>query len=226
MEKQLENAVDDLNIIKSVIEKTRKSFSSFSKIFITWGVMYLFMSALSFLQSMNMELTLSIYNEFRFLNFLVPAVLFGLGAIVYVKVTKSQPLVGLERHLMVLWILVLIMQLVRMRVELSMDIDFLEGVSSNSELTQIVTTSSFAYITYGLGIASVMTGIFTELKNFKVLGLLYVVLALVHSYIGPGSMYNMLSHLGYIILPFTLIYTGVYLKRYNERSNYGTELDS
>jgi len=228
MENQvLENAVDDISLIKNIIEKTRKSFSGFSKIFIMWGILYLFMSALSFLQSMNMELTLSIYNEHRYLNYLVPAILFGIGAMIYFKVTKSQPLVGLERHLMVLWILVLIMQLVRMKVELSMDLELLDGITSNNELTQIVTTSSFAYITYGLGIASVMTGIFTELKNFKILGLVYVVLALIHSYVGPGSMYEMLSSLGYVILPFTLIYTGLYLKRHHERSEVdGTQLDS
>ncbi|MBI9014244.1 MAG: hypothetical protein JEZ08_18550 [Clostridiales bacterium] len=223
----LENAVEDIELIKSVIDKTRKSFSGFSKIFIMWGILYLFMSALTFLQSMNMELTLSIYNEHMYLNYLVPAILFGIGAIIYLKVTKSQPLVGLERHLMVLWILVLIMQLVRMKVELSMDLDLLDGVTSNSGLTQIVTTSSFAHVTYGLGIASVMTGIFTELKNFKIVGLVYVLMALIHSYVGPGSMYDILSSFGYVILPFTLIYTGLYLKRYHERSEVnGTQLDS
>ncbi len=217
MEKQLENAVDDLNIIKSVIEKTRKSFSSFSKIFIIWGVMYLFLSFLNFLQNMNMELTMSIYNEFQFIVYLIPLLLYGVGAYVFVNVTKKQPLVGLERHLMVLWILVITMQLMRVVVDIPMD-------GNMSKI--VIMTSNLAIMAYALGIALLMTGILTEIKNFKVMGVIYILFAFAYSYLPYYSIGKTLGSVGLIIMPFTLIYTGVYLKRYNERSNYGTELDS
>jgi len=217
MEKQLQNAVDDISLIKNVINNTRRSFSSFSRIFIGWGIMYLFFSFLNFLQGMNMDLTISIYNEFRFLVYLIPALLYLIGGYMYYRVTKQQPLVGLERHLMVLWILIITMQLMRVVIEIPM---------TETMGKIVVMTSNLGIMSYALGIALLMTGILTELKNFKVIGGVYIIFAFLYSYLPYYSFGKNLSVVGMLIMPLTLIYTGVYLKRQHERSNNGTELNS
>ena len=212
MEKQLESVVDDISIIKSVIEKTRRSFVGFSKIFIIWGCMYIAMSLLSFVQNMNIEATMTFYNNVPLLVYLIPAVFFGIGGLVYFSVVRKQPLIGLERHLMTMWVLVIFVQLIRMNVEIPMDAD---------TTTMIVKTSNFTFVSYVLGIGLIMTGILTELKNFKFIGGVYILLALVHSYapsfVGGLSITRAMDSLGYVIMPFTLLYVGVYLKRQSER---------
>jgi len=212
MEKQLESVVDDISIIKSVIEKTRRSFVGFSKIFIIWGCMYIAMSLLSFVQNMNIEATMTFYNNVPLLVYLVPAVFFGIGGLVYFSVVRKQPLIGLERHLMTMWILVIFAQLIRMSIEIPMDAD---------TSTMVVKTSNFAFVSYVLGIGLIMTGILTELKNFKFIGGVYILLALVHSYapsfVGGLSITRAMDSLGYVIMPFTLLYVGVYLRRQSER---------
>ena len=212
MEKQLESVVDDISIIKSVIEKTRRSFAGFSKIFIIWGCMYIAMSLLSFVQNMNIEATMTFYNNVPLLVYLIPAVFFGIGGLVYFSVVRKQPLIGLERHLMTMWVLVIFVQLIRMNVEIPMDAD---------TTTMIVKTSNFAFVSYVLGIGLIMTGILTELKNFKFIGGVYILLALVHSYapsfVGGLSITRAMDSLGYVIMPFTLLYVGVYLRRQSER---------
>ena len=212
MEKQLESVVDDISIIKSIIEKTRRSFTGFSKIFIIWGCMYIVMSFLSFIQNMNIEATMAFYNDIPFLVYLIPVVFFGIGGLVYFSVVRKQPLIGLERHLMTMWILVIFAQLIRMSIEIPMDAD---------TTTMVVKTSNFAFVSYVLGIGLIMTGILTELKNFKFVGGVYILLALVHSYapsfVGGLSITRSMDTLGYVIMPFTLLYVGVYLKRQSER---------
>ena len=90
MEKQLESVVDDITIIKSIIEKTRRSFTGFSKIFIIWGCMYIVMSFLSFIQNMNIEATMAFYNDIPFLVYLIPVVFFCIGGLVYFSVVRKQ----------------------------------------------------------------------------------------------------------------------------------------
>ena len=46
-EKVLQQAVDDISVIKGVIERTGKSFVSFSKIFIYWGILFIFNSIIN-----------------------------------------------------------------------------------------------------------------------------------------------------------------------------------
>ena len=211
MEKQLESVVDDIAIIKSVIEKTRRSFSGFSKIFVIWGCMYMVMALINFIQGMNEDMTLSFYESYPFLVYLVPIVFYGLGGLVYFRVVKKQPLIGLERHLMILWVLVIFLQVIRMRIV----------VSGGGDTMMVLRTSNLAIMAYGLSIALIMTGILTELKHLSHMGGIYIFLSFSHSYVGGFSggysIVENLDKLGYIIMPFTLIYVGVYLKRQSER---------
>lgn len=218
MENQMKQAVDDLSMIKNMIDRTRKSFAGFSKIFVMWGILYFIMGIYTFLASMNMELTMSVYSAFPALTYILQFGIFIVGGLIFLGVTKKQPLLGLERHLMILWILVLVMQLIRMRVTVS--------VGEQVNYT-VIATSNFAFIVYMIGTALIMTGIMTDLKNFKVLGVVYIVAAFVHSYVNVQVVYKSMDIVGMFILPFTLIYTGVYLKRYHERGvKDGSELDS
>jgi len=221
MENQvLENAVDDISLIKGIIEKTRKSFSGFSKIFIQWGILFSLMSLLQWIQGMNIEGTLAFYNNYRFLVYLTPIVLIILATLIYRNVVKKQPLLGLERHLMILWILILFLQVMPTRVT------FIDTDNTNIT-TMITTTNNFSIVVFGLGIALAMTAVLTELKHFYYLAGIYFVLAFTYGYVYNWNLTQFIGSLGPIILPFTLIYTGLYLKRHHERSEVdGTQLDS
>lgn len=223
MEKQVLKAVDDISLITSIINKTRQSFSGFSKIFIIWGCLYLFMTAIQVIQGMNVDSTIEFYLQHPYLTYLIPIALFGAGGGVMYKVTKAQPLLGLERQLMVLWVMVIFLQLMKV----SVDIPF-----NPAQTSQVYSTNNLAILVYGLGMALIMTGILTELKNFKVMGGLYLLVGFIYSY-GTSipldfilTFSQRLDVLGYIIMPFTLLYTGVYLKKHHEGSTYGTELNS
>ncbi len=221
MEKQaLENAVDDISLIKGIIEKTRKSFSGFSKIFILWGVLFSMMSILQWIQSMNMEATMAFYNEYQFLVYAIPVIFIILATLIYRSVVKKQPLIGLERHLMILWILILFLQAMPTRVSVS-------HMSDPNITTIVTTTNNFSVVVFGLGIALIMTAVLTSLNIFKHVGSVYLIIAFIYGYFPIGSMTYTLGALGPIVLPFTLLFTGLYLKKYNERSEVnGTQLDS
>ncbi len=223
MEKQVAQAVDDISLITSIIKKTRQSFSGFSKIFIIWGLMYLVMTGIQLIQGMNIDKTITFYNQYPFIMYLIPLLLFGVGFMVLIKVTKAQPLLGLERHLMTLWVLVIFMQFMRIRVEMPLN---------DTMSTVIYSTSNLAIMVYALGTALVMTGIFTELKHLKVMGAFCIAIGFIDSYgssmpaLSALNISQTLDTLGYIIMPFTLLYTGLYLKKHHEGSTYGTQLNS
>lgn len=221
MENQvLEKAVDDISLIKSIIEKTRKSFSGFSKIFIQWGILFSAFGFLQWIQTMNLEAMSEFYMKNQLMLFLLPLILFVIATIIYRRVVKKQPLIGLERHLMVLWIMILFLQIIPTKVSVSS--------LSNPNITRVVTTTNnFSIMVFALGIALVMTSVLTGLNIFKYVGFGYFILAFVHGYVPMYSLVYSLGQLGYVILPFTLLFTGIYLKKYHERSEVnGTQLDS
>jgi hypothetical protein len=217
--KVLENAVDDISLIKNIIESTRKSFIGFSKIFIYWGILFGILSIIQWVQTMNMDATIAFYNDYQFLVFAIPIALIAVATIIYRSVVKKQPLIGLERHLMLLWILLLFIQAIPTRISIS-------NMGGNMS-TMVTTTNNFAIVAFALGIALIMTAVLTSLNIFKVIGSVYLVMALIYGYFPIGDMTTVLGGLGPVILPFTLLFTGVYLKKHHERSEVnGTQLNS
>lgn len=218
MNNEMKQAASDLSMIKAMIDKTRKSFVGFSKIFIMWGILYFLMGVYTLVASMNLDRIRTLYEALPILSYVIQFGVFGIGAVIFLVVTKKQPLLGLERHLMILWILVLVMQLIRMRVNIMVD---------ETTTYTVIKTSNFAFVVYTIGMALIMTGIMTDLKKFNFLGIAYLVLGFVHSYVNIQIVYETLDFVGLFILPFTLIYTGVYLKGYHERSVMdGSEFNS
>lgn len=219
--KLLKNAVDDISLIKNIIESTRKSFVGFSKIFILWGVLFAILSITQWVQTMNLEATKAFYNEYQFLVFVIPITFIILATIIYKNVVRKQPLVGLERHLMVLWIMLLFIQTMPTKVSVNNlnDPNMLQMVT--------ITTNNFSIMAFALGIALVMTAVLTGLNKLKYIGFIYFVFAFIYGYLPFYNLNNTLGQLGFIMLPVTLLMTGVYLKKHNERSEIsGTQLNS
>ncbi|HOV27135.1 MAG TPA: hypothetical protein PK566_12375 [Pseudobacteroides sp.] len=53
-EKKLNEAVENISLIKDEIDKTSKSFSAFSKIFIYWGALFILNSIISLFMVANL----------------------------------------------------------------------------------------------------------------------------------------------------------------------------
>lgn len=216
MEKQLEQAMDDLSLIKMVMTKTRKNFQSFSKVFIGWGIVWAFFTLLSVLQGINIEKTIAMYTQNSWLMYVVPIMLFGLCALILYSVTKKHPLVGLEKHLMIPWMMVLLIPLIRITV--SVDIDTVNKM--------MITVNNSTIVVFALSILLVVTGILTELKVFNILGGIYLGVTLLGSLVPAIPIISFVDVIGVYIMPFTLLFVGVYLKVYHERSNNGTQFNS
>ena len=65
---------------------------------------------------MNREQVLNISIKYPVLNYIFPVGIITLFAvIIYRSVSKKIPLVGLEKHLMIVWILTLAMNVIRLK---------------------------------------------------------------------------------------------------------------
>lgn len=221
MEKELlKNAVEDISLIKSVINRTKNSFSGFSKIFILWGILFSGLSFLQWVQNMNIEATLNFYTTHQYLSYLTPLLMIAIAATIYKVVANKQPLEGLERHIMLLWIFIILMLMIPTQVRI---------IDPDNLMTDQITisTNNLSLSIFALGIALIMTSVLTELQIFKPIGITYLAIAFVHSYFYFSFIETIAPILGYLILPFTMIFTGVYLKWYHERSRKdGTEFNS
>lgn len=211
-ERLLKDAVEDISLIKAMIEKTRKSFLGFSKIFIGWGLMYLGVSLLHMIANMHPEATRSFYSDHQLVVYLVPMLLIALAVFIYHKVSKKQPLNGLERHLMVLWGLILLLLMIPIRVEL------MSEATGAYEYT-LVTVNNFSTSMFSLGIALAMTSALTEIKVFKYMATGYMIYGFLFAYFHIGLLDDLSVPVSLIILPGTLLFTGIYLKHYQGRSH-------
>ena len=99
-EKALHEAMENISIIKGVMERTGKSFTAFSKIFIYWGMLFIVNSIIILMMFSNEEKRLDLLNSFPMLNFFPIGIIALIAAFIYWKVSKKIPFVGLEKHLM------------------------------------------------------------------------------------------------------------------------------
>lgn len=216
MEKELLNAVDDLSLIKNIIEKTRKSFIGLSSIFTKWGVLFALYSVLSFIQQLDLNKTIKFYDNYPYLMFAAPLLLVVIAYLLYRQTIKNKALIGLEKPLLVLWVLVLLMMSLPGRIEIISDTAPLETI-------QIVTNNISATI-FGLGLCMIMTSIFTEIKKLNIIGIAYIMFASVYAFFNLNVLRSIIPLLQYTILPITLFATGIYLKKQGVRN--GHQLDS
>ena len=223
-EKKLNEAVENISVIKDVIDKTSKSFSAFSKIFIYWGVLFVLNSIISLLMVANKESVFEVFKGYPFLGYVFPIGIVAVAAaLIYRNISKKLPLVGLEKHLMKLWILILMMNIIPVKININ------TPTSSGIDMqTVVVQTSYFSTTLFSLAIALIVTSLFTGYKNLMKVGAVYIGISLLYAYTNlPFVDATIIQLLYSLALPFTFVYTGVYLKAQQARGEQlGYKFDS
>ncbi|HHW30619.1 MAG TPA: hypothetical protein GXX20_02930 [Clostridiaceae bacterium] len=207
-EKTIHEAVENISIIKGVIDKTSKSFTAFSKIFIYWGLLFILNSLINLIMIINKEHMLNITQNFPLLNYIFPVGVITLFAvIIYFIVSKNVPLVGLEKHLMTVWVLTLAMNVIPPKI-------FIDTANTSVNLGSItVHTDNLSTLLFSLSIASIITALLTDYKQLSRIGIVYIVISILHAYFNFPRFSSPLTQLLYMVsLPFTFLYIGFFLK--------------
>lgn len=216
MEKELLNAVEDLSLIKTVIEKTRKSFVGSSVVFIKWGVLFTIYSILTFMQTMNMDKTMQFYDHYPFLLFALPLVIVAIAFLLYKQTANKSELFGLEKQILLIWVLLIFMGSLPTKINI---------IDSGLEMTNIqISTNNISTVAFGLGIAMIMTALFTEYRLIKLIGIIYIVGASILAFTNILMMSETETFISYALVPFSLLFTGFYLKKQGAKDGY--QLDS
>lgn len=215
-DKVLNDAVENISLIKGLIERTSKSFASFSKIFIYWGILFIFNSIVQLLIFANFEKTMALFEFSPVLYYLFPMGIVALvAAIIYRSVSKKSPLIGLEKHLMILWLLILVMNVIPNKIVID------TGAYADTFERIIVHSNNLSTSLFSLAIGLIITSLFTDFKQLKTLGIIYIIVSLLHSMtnIQIFSSDSFIQVIHAISLPFTFLYTGFYLKSHQVRGD-------
>jgi hypothetical protein len=214
-QKTLNEAVENISIIKGIIDRTGKTFVGFSRIFIYWGFLFIINSIFSLYMFANKESILPIMGKIPVLGNMLPTGITAIiAAIIYFTISKKAPLVGLEKHLMKVWMLVLIMNVIPSKIS----IDTSEVLLDVSKIS--IQTDRFSIMLFSLAIALITTSMFAGYKQFMYLGCIYIGVSIINAFIRiPLFEATSVQLLFSLFLPFTFLYTGFFLKSRQTRSN-------
>jgi arginine exporter protein ArgO len=200
----LNEAVENISLIKGMIDRTSKSFTAFSKIFIYWGLLFILNSVITVVMMANRERLMELSMKYPLGGFIFPIGIIALLAfIIYRAIAAKIPLVGLEKHLMKVWLLILAMNVIppKVSVDTAMNVGSV-GISYNN----------LSPMLFSLAIALIVTSLFTGYKQFSYIGLIYIVISVLHAYFNLFMLNPLFQLLAVIALPFTFLYTGFFLK--------------
>ena len=214
-EKILSEAVENISLIKGVIDRTSKSFVAFSRIFIYWGILFILNSVVTLVMTMNEEFMIHIMTRYPVLNYALVGVIVLVAALIYRNISKKIPLVGLEKHLMKIWLLTLIMNAIPKRVEI------IQTTATAIDMSSIIIkTNTFSMMIFSLAIALIATSLFTGYKKLMYLGVTYISISIVYAYFNLNVLdARLIEILQFMVLPFTFLYTGFFLKSQQARGN-------
>ncbi|MFA5537040.1 MAG: hypothetical protein WDA53_07715 [Bacillota bacterium] len=207
-EQALHEAVENISLIKSVISRTNKSFVAFSKIFIYWGLLFTVVGIINLVQMANYEKLFDSVLNWPLLNYVYLAAVALIAATIYWSISKKTPLISLEKHLIKIWMLVLIMNVIPTRVVLT-------STALDTSMTNIVvTTNNFSTMFFSLAIALIATALFADYKQLLNLGLIYIAISVIYAFLRfplfeGATLFQVLFALS---LPFTFFYTGFFLR--------------
>ena len=206
-EKVLSEAVENISLIKGVIDRTSKSFVAFSKLFIYWGLLFILNSAFTLLMTLNYEKLPDIIARNKLINSIFPVGIVAVFAyVIYRIVSRKLPPIGLEKQLIKVWMLILIMNALppKLMISIAKGIDPM-GIT--------VQTSRFSVLLFSLAIALLVTYLFTGYRQLEIMGIIYIAISVLYSYTHFGVFdTTIMQILSPIAIPFTFIYTGVFLK--------------
>jgi len=203
---QIIEAVDNISLIKGIINRTSRSFTTFGRIFICWGLLFILNSAATLFVIQNKEQMLDLSLRYPLVNWVFPLGIIALAAaLIYRAISKKTPLIGLEKHLMILWLMILVLNVLPPRIMIDS-----AGVALQSVT---VHTSNLSPMFFSLAIALVMTSLFTGYRRLMYIGLLYIAISVLYAYCNLPVFDSKVSQfLSLLALPFTFLYTGFFLK--------------
>jgi hypothetical protein len=205
---RLNEAVENISLIKGVIDRTSKSFSGFSKIFIFWGVLFILNSIMTLFMQMNKEQFMGLLSKYHALGYLFPVGFIALlAALIYWKISRQIPLVGLEKHLMTVWMLILVMNVIPTKIMVS-------SASSGIDMKTItIQTNNFSTMLFSLAIGLIATALLTDFKPLMKIGIIYILISIIYAYSNFMTPFDQVVNiLCLLALPFTFLFTGFYLK--------------
>jgi hypothetical protein len=206
-EKTLNEAVENISLIKGVIDRTSKSFTAFGKLFIYWGLLFILTSAITLLMTVNKGAVPKIVAGNPIVNFLFPMGIIALIAFaIYILVSRKLPLVGLEKQLIKVWLLVLVMNVLPPKI-------MIQVANGINPMGITVQTSRLSVLLFSLAIALIVTSLFTGYRQLGITGIVYIAISVLYSYTHFRVFdVTIMQILSTVAIPFTFIYTGIYLK--------------
>jgi hypothetical protein len=203
---QITEAVDNISLIKGIIYRTSRSFTAFSRIFIYWGFLFILNSAATLFIILNKEQMQDISLRFPLVNWIFPLGIIALAAgLIYRAISQKTPLIGLEKHLMILWLMILILNVLPPRIMIDSAGGALQSVT--------VHTSNFSPMFFSLAIALIMTSLLTGYRQLKYVGVVYITISVLYAYCNFTPFESTMSQfLSLLALPFTFLYTGLFLR--------------
>lgn len=203
----LNQAVENISLIKGVIDRTSKSFVGFSKIFFYWGLLFILSSAVTLLMILNKDKVFQIFTKYPGFYLLPFGIVILFAILIYRAVSNKMPLLGLEKQLMKVWILVLIMSIIPPKISI-------RAANSAADMGSIIVKSNnFSILLFSLAIALIVTSLFTNYKRLRYMGIIYIAMSVLNAFLNLSSFQDALTqYLSLIIIPFTFLYTGFFLK--------------
>jgi len=133
-----------------------------------------------------------------------------IAALIYWGVSRR-----VEKHLMKVWVLILIMNVLPPKIIATSESGFAEMTSF------IVDIDIFSTVFFSLAVTLITTALFTGYKHLRNLGIIYIGISVIYTFFN-FSMFtgSTLHHLLYSVsLPFTFLYVGFFLKSRKMRRN-------
>lgn len=202
----LEQALEDISLIKQVIEKTSSTFTSFGKVFSLWGILLTIITIACF------PIFYFIPNRIaQYVGYIVNIIAPILGIMLYIRTSKKSPLEGLSKKLMSIWFYIFALNII---------ISFLDILSIKVFKSNISATYSIFLFSIAFGMFC--TYVFTNFRIPLVLSVIYLVIVLFVIYYLPVAPYSVTLKIPYIqpfLFPSTLLFLGLYLQFKGSRRN-------
>jgi hypothetical protein len=210
-----EKALEDINLIKEIIQKTSTSMEAFSHIFITWGILFLILSLLlimgMFIPVPGVRTDVIKFNDSSLisiasggldplhiviicLSYLIWPLFFFITRKLYKNTISTYPVKGVSKQLMDVWIYILIL----------ISLCF---IIPNTYTNQFrITFLAVELILFALGLFYIYA--FTKLRFPFILSIVYSLSGL---FIMLSSYYN--TCLRILLIPFTFLIIGFYFRQ-------------
>lgn len=195
-----EKAMEDLNLIKEVIDRTSNSLISFSRIFIGWGLLLCIAVIFTIIGHYS---TSSVFESAVF-QLILGILILVIGVMIYIFIARKYSLMGLSRQLMMMWLSVIVFDLL---------IAIVPAVLSDTLQAPYYDTLPLFLMSFAFGF--ICTSIFTRLKLPGILAFLYVLLAIYFMQMPALLPYSISFKMDYISafsVPLGFLILGGYLE--------------